>query len=206
MNYNIYKESLFDEVFDSQKNFRILLDAMSRPGKVVSLHPHSFGRFPQGFNPHVLTLMKTLCDNNVTIFTYDRTYQNYLQANTGSEPVDNPAMADYALFGGRRYSGGFSKLKTGTPEFPEDSTTTIVTVDSLAEGVCGDFSDNTLVLRLKGPGIKHSNTLFINGLDSEYAAVFSSLNRAFPLGLDLILADTEGRISCLARTTRLEVA
>lgn len=206
MNFNLCKEALYDEVFDSQKNFRVLLDAMSRPGKVASLHPHRFGKFPEGFNPHVLTLMKTLCDNSVTIFSHDKSYEDYLQANTGAETVSSPAMADYALFGGLRYSGAFARLKTGVPEFPEDSATAIVTVDSLAAGACGDFCDDTLALRLKGPGIKNSNTLFINGMDGEYAAVFSNLNRVFPLGLDLILADPEGRISCLTRTTKLEVA
>lgn len=200
------KEALFDEVFDSQKNFRVLLDSMSRPGEVFMLKEHCFDKFPEYFNPHVLTILKTLCDNNVTLFSCSRSFQNYLQINTGAELTDSANTSDYALFDGSEYYLCFTGVNTGTQEFPENSTTAILTVRSLAEGLCPDFCEDTLILRMKGPGIKYINTLFVNGLDCRYASSFISINRGFPQGFDMILVDLEGRIACLTRTTRLEVA
>lgn len=60
MGHEVLKEASFDEVFDSQRCFKILMDAMSRPGQVFRLQEHHFSKSPEGFNSNILTILKTL--------------------------------------------------------------------------------------------------------------------------------------------------
>lgn len=207
MRQEVLKEASFDEVFDSQSNFRILMDGMSRPGKIYKLNRHNFSKSPEGFNANVLTVLKTLGDNSITFSLggfNNEAIQSYIEINTGMAPAEID-KADFALFDGSEFSQGICSVNTGTLEFPENSATVIIAVDSI---LCGQHIDTftyTAELHMTGPGIKDKNTVVIAGLDKKYVMNISEANTVFPLGIDVIFVDGEGNITCMPRTTKAEV-
>lgn len=201
------KEDRFDEVFDSQKIFRVLMDSMSRPGKISRLAAHSFAAAPEGFNPYVLSVLKTLCDNNVSIAVGDegnREWHRYLEINTNAV-AEQVKEADYVVFRGDTYTDSFAQLNPGTLEFPQDSATAVISVTGLSGAEEAAEQAPDCVLIMAGPGIKDKITVRVRGLDRQYIAAFAEHRVIFPLGVDVILADTAGNVACIPRTTSVEV-
>jgi alpha-D-ribose 1-methylphosphonate 5-triphosphate synthase subunit PhnH len=202
------RESGFDDVFDSQAVFRMLLDSMSRPGKICRLPSHPYKAPPQGFCPPALSILKTLCDHRVT-FSIGGVHARaewirYLEVNLASS-FRNVEKADYVLLDGASYDGAFALLNRGSVEFPESSATALLSVTALAEGV--DSSEAPICdLVLTGPGVDGKTRLSVSGLDPAYAAERSRTNRHYPLGIDLFLVDPEGRVAGIPRTSTVETA
>lgn len=204
----IVKETGFDIVFDSQQVFRLLMDAMSRPGKINKLTDYGFTSIPSGFNPYVLTLVKTLGDNTVTFsIAGDRkeSWESYLEINTGAK-LDFVNQADYVVFQGPIFSQDILTVKRGTLEFPEDSATAIITVDCLGKKEDSILTAPASAFTMRGPGIKDVITLKIGGLDKKFGQALAEANAIFPLGIDIIMVDVEGQLACIPRTTKVEVA
>ncbi|MCX7709160.1 MAG: phosphonate C-P lyase system protein PhnH [Clostridia bacterium] len=201
------KESTFNEVFDSQKNFRVLMDGMSRPGKVFKLHEHDFDKFPAGFNPWVLVVLKTLGDNNVTyslVGNGNEEWKKYIEINTGMTS-EEAVHADYAILDGKTFTDCFSSIHPGSLEFPEDSSTAVITVDLIAENLLNKDYKELAILYMSGPGIKDVNSVGIAGLDKKYVTSILQMNENFPVGIDAIFVDRIGHITCMSRTTKAEV-
>ena len=79
----------------------------------------------------------------------------------------------------------------GTLESPEGGATILLWVNALGEGA---------QWQLTGPGIATTQALAISGLDSAWLARRQDWNEGFPLGVDLILVDTNSVVA-LPRTT-----
>lgn len=205
-NYSV-KEACFDEVFDSQKNYKVLMEGMSRPGKIFKLHQHGFERYPDSFNPWFMTVLKTLGDNNVS-FSLSKlsndAFKDYIRINTGMV-LTSYETADYAIFEGKIFDESFTGLKPGTLEFPEDSATAVISVIKISDSFSDLASKDSIRIYMSGPGIKDVNCVQITGLDRRYAIGALEMNEVFPLGVDLIFVDMEGNLTCMARTTKAEV-
>jgi alpha-D-ribose 1-methylphosphonate 5-triphosphate synthase subunit PhnH len=170
-----------------QQNYRVLLEAMSRPGSRQAL---------QGVNESsrtVVAVLATLLDGSVSLSDpqgllseADRTMLQTTQAG--------PEQADYLLCSGQQAPGFEPKL--GTLPSPECSATLVVEVTSL--------SDGDLRLNLSGPGIREKRACAITGLDPDWLARREAWVCGFPLGVDLILVDKH-QVMALPRTTRVEV-
>jgi alpha-D-ribose 1-methylphosphonate 5-triphosphate synthase subunit PhnH len=97
------RETCFHEVVDSQKTFRALLDAISRPGAVRRVPVCGYRAMPRGFCPPALTVLKTLCDHRVSfsigLGAREADVIRYLEVNLGA-PFQPVAEADYVLFEG----------------------------------------------------------------------------------------------------------
>lgn len=61
----------FDDIFDTQKTFRLLLDAMANPSRVVSIQEGAEKLY--GSKPEMLTLAMTLLDKNTGFYTFGHT-------------------------------------------------------------------------------------------------------------------------------------
>lgn len=204
---DILKESSFDNVFDSQQIFKILMDAMSRPGKIYKLYSHNFSKVPECLNPFVISILKTLGDNNVTFSAGDddsEVLHKYIEVNTGMAHADFRS-ADYALFDGKEFDKNLLMLNNGTLEFPESSATAIISVESILQGKCKVSAADNTELHMSGPGIQEKHILTITGLDREYINTLKEANAVFPLGVDTIFIDDGGNMTCMPRTTKVEV-
>jgi alpha-D-ribose 1-methylphosphonate 5-triphosphate synthase subunit PhnH len=170
-----------------QQNYRVLLEAMARPGSVQTLQ--GMDENPAGAAAVLATLLDasvTLCDCDGLLSDSDL---SLLQ--TG---LAEPEQADYLLCAGQQVPGFEPKL--GTLPSPEQSATLLIRVAALEEG--------DLRLALSGPGIKGEVECAIAGLDPQWLARREDWVCGFPLGVDLILVDEKG-VMALPRTTRVEV-
>jgi alpha-D-ribose 1-methylphosphonate 5-triphosphate synthase subunit PhnH len=91
-----------------------------------------------------------------------------------------------------------ASLSAGTDEYPDQSATCVVEVNSL-EAADAD------ALMLTGPGIATGEALSVRGLPGDFLVQWDANHRRFPRGIDLFLA-TPTHIAGLPRTTRVRTA
>lgn len=182
----------FDTVMDSQRTFRVLLEALSRPGKVM--------RLPENRDP-AEAVARTLLDGEVSLLVSGEgagTVGGRLFQATGSRPAP-VEEADFALFLDGSSGGAIGKMKTGTLEAPEDGATAVYLVRSLSpEG-------GELTLELDGPGVRGTQRLGVSGFSAEEIVEIRASRAAYPLGVDVYLVDGDGHVVGLPRSTRIGV-
>lgn len=170
-----------------QANFRLVLDAMSRPGRCFSLYT-----LPDEGSV-VLSILATLLDAEVSLSDPHMLLRtdDWLMLQAKSSSADE---ADYILCDAMQLPNISPKL--GTLANPDQSATLILKVDKLGIG--------NHKLRLSGPGIKDTEYLSINGLLMNWLTKRDDWNGAFPLGVDIILVDDQS-VAALPRTTNVKV-
>jgi alpha-D-ribose 1-methylphosphonate 5-triphosphate synthase subunit PhnH len=202
------REVGFDEVFDSQATFRALLDAMSRPGTISQVPRIAYTAVPRGFCAPAMSILKTLCDHRVSFSVagaqVNPEWIRYLEVNLAA-PHATVESADYVLFDGAAYDAGFAKLRLGSPEYPESSATALLFISRLSQDPY-ESEGPACDLEFSGPGVKGTVRLSVTGLDPAYAVEREKVNRAFPLGIDILLVDPEGRVAGVPRTSSVEIA
>lgn len=176
-----------DAPVEAARAFRAALDAMARPGRIVTL---AGAAPPAPLSPAAGALLLTLADADAPVHLagdHDcAAVRDWLAFHAGAPIV---GRAGAALAVGRWDAlAPLSDFPVGTPEYPDRSATLIVEVDRLAaEGA-----------RLTGPGIGTEARLSL-----PEVAAFAANNARFPRGLDFFF--TAGvALAALPRSTRVE--
>lgn len=172
--------------------FRVLLKAMSRPGRVYPLPD-----FPAGL-PAAAGLLGCLLDNETSLAVIgDNELESFLPGHLGCLSTA-PEEADFILVG-RGAEGGCRdlNLRCGSMDYPDRGATVVYLVDELAEGGSS--------LSLAGPGIDGGISLAIGGFDCDALRHLQRLNSNYPLGVDAIFLDRQGRVACVPRSSRIGV-
>ena len=184
------KAYTFDEVFDSQKVFRLVLEASANPGRVIDLAP--FAAKMYGDAPGLLALALTFLDNEQRFSTCgDTAFAGQVAALTLSEesPVEE---ADF-IFAGTESAmeEAVEKAKCGTLKDPHKSATLLIRV----AGSLGEGTETALA----GPGI--ADTLRLPLPETVRRALALRSNRFFeyPQGIDLWLIDEADKMIALPR-------
>ena len=124
------KKHNFDIVFDSQKIFRLILEAMSYPGRIVSIKECADKL--HGENSPLLAVAMTLLDNE-TSFCAEQPLSDEIAMLTSAKAAD-PKTADYIFVCGREYlPEAIEKAKCGTPADPHKSATVVAQDTDLLE-------------------------------------------------------------------------
>jgi alpha-D-ribose 1-methylphosphonate 5-triphosphate synthase subunit PhnH len=182
-----------DPAHETQAVFRLAMQAFSRPGQLLRLEValDSFGQW----DPGTIALLLTLCDfeTNVLLEPNNGELAAFLKLHTGAQIVNDRHAADFVAVTRPEPEYGFEDLRIGTDETPHLSATLLLQVKS--------FHDGTPV-KLSGPGIKESITLFVDGLSSRFFEHRNSFR--FPRGVDVFLIADQQLVG-LPRTTRAEV-
>ena len=197
------REIQYDEVFDAQKHYRILLDSMARPGKINLLSLPGLTP-PAGMHgAGVLTGFALLnADVGFAAFGPERdSITDYLILNTSGRPVGH-ALADFLFLPGEKEWSEIKELKVGTLSYPEDSATLVIAVKEISPLPIAE----ALSITLKGPGVEGEKKIYVRGLHHSIPETLQFLNLEFPLGLDAILTDEEDRIVCIPRTSKMLLA
>jgi alpha-D-ribose 1-methylphosphonate 5-triphosphate synthase subunit PhnH len=190
-------EACFDKVFDTQRIYRLMLDAMARPGKVNFL-PELRLNPPSGLNQAAAAVALTLFDSETgfCVLPSNQAINDYIMFNTSAAvcPVN---LAEFIIVCGKEYHAQLRDVCSGTLLSPEKGATLIIMVDSLAADASG------IKLQLSGPGIKDHSFLYISGLDKDNIQTISEMNQEYPLGVDIIYADNAGNVACVPRSSSL---
>ena len=182
-----------DPVHDSQRAFRAILDALSRPGRLARLVAPATP--PTGVDRAAAGAVLTLADPDTPLWLDERAAAaaDYFRFHCGCPRAACRRDATFALVHGADLR--LADFAPGTPEEPERSATLVVMVESLApEGAW----------RLRGPGIDGVARVEATGLPADFLAQWRNNAAGFPCGVDLLL--TAGDLALgLPRTVRIEV-
>lgn len=179
----------------TQETFRMLLDAMSHPGRICR------SAEPPGEDP-LLVLARSILDREVSfnVLPASRTdLQQAIWVQTRAR-ISDPERADF-LFVARAGSDGFiRRVKRGTAEYPDRSTTVIYHAHALAEG-----GSNGASVSLRMPGVPERLTVEIHGIPASEFRLLHEVNSAYPLGVDTVFVDNAGGVLCIPRYVVIEV-
>lgn len=201
------KEKLFDSVFHSQSVFRLALDAMARPGKLVPLEAIPILP-PAPLSMELASLAFSLINRDVSFCTlgFDDTVDQYLLANTASR-LSEVNSADFILCNGLPSPEVVKCAKTGVLTYPETSASIYAQVEHI-----GSTSfPGAIQLALSGPGIKQESSRWISKESKGFFEALSEVNHEFPLGIDVLLVSPDPAISGksmvmgIPRTTQIRI-
>jgi alpha-D-ribose 1-methylphosphonate 5-triphosphate synthase subunit PhnH len=179
-----------DPVHDTQATFRVVLEALSRPGckhRLPIAANHATG------NPWLTAVLLALLDHEVSFVALaDPATDTFVRARTSAR-LAPMADADFVLAGTDSLTPDLVRaLKRGSLAYPNESATLIVDVRDGAEDT----------YRLTGPGVQYEVQCRL-ALKKEIVAALAEVNANYPCGIDVLLVDAEERITGLPRTTHI---
>jgi alpha-D-ribose 1-methylphosphonate 5-triphosphate synthase subunit PhnH len=194
--------SVFDPVHDTQRTFRVLLDAMARPGQIHQLPVAVPGAPGNGW---LAAALLTLLDHEVALAVEPldgsdgeaatalaRFVRQRTNAKLGPADAANFVVAAWSALDPDLPR----RLRVGSPAYPDDSATLLLLVDGF------DALDHSVQLDLTGPGISDVRTLALGGVPAAFFDALADIVD-YPCGLDLLLVDAAGRVAALPRSTRI---
>lgn len=188
-----------NEAFGSQAVFRAVLQALSHPGRTVSVE-HDAQNPSVGYAASAAVLL-ALLDSDCTLWLSPRLAARdagaWLRFHTGCTLVADAAQARFIWVAQGDALPTLGSLAQGTDIYPDQSATCVVDVLRAAE-TTADASD---AWHLRGPGIQKVAALQVDGLPDDFEAQWAANHGVFPRGVDLLLA-TADHIVGLPRTTR----
>jgi alpha-D-ribose 1-methylphosphonate 5-triphosphate synthase subunit PhnH len=184
-----------------QKNYRRLLQALSRPGRIVRLEA------PDGLSPHAAAtaVAECLLDPEVAFCVSGnggaQALQAAIAAATGARSAPLEA-ADFVFFTGAGCREGVRRARRGRPESPEEGATLVYCTDPQPARVSERFR-----VRLTGPGISGPGGIApeMHGIPVEEFQELMSVNADYPLGVDAFFLRPGGEVMGLPRSTRIQV-
>jgi alpha-D-ribose 1-methylphosphonate 5-triphosphate synthase subunit PhnH len=186
-----------DHVHDAQAVFRAVLDAMARPG---TIHPVTDAHGGAPYEATAAAVMAMLADHETTVWldaplAARPEVADHLRFTTGTRIVAEPIAATFALVSDPATMPPLAAFASGTPEYPDRSTTLVLMVARLG-------ADGADALTLAGPGIPHTAALAVAPQPADLAAQLVANRARFPMGVDLILV-APGEVAALPRSVRI---
>lgn len=182
-------------VFDSQRSFRELLQAMARPAapRALPVLPPS----PTPIAPAAMAILLTLCDATTSVWLQQPEDEavRHLRFHAGLKLAEKPADADFALITDPASMPPLDTFALGDPRYPDRSASLIVQVDGFR------IEGNA---RFAGPGIRTTETLAIDGLPADFWPQRAALASRLPLGIDLYFVTAQQVVGLPRTTHRLE--
>ncbi|AVA19871.1 MULTISPECIES: phosphonate C-P lyase system protein PhnH [unclassified Rhizobium] len=184
-----------DPVFDAQSVFKMMMDAMARPGIIQTITSDIATPAPLGFAAGAIGL--TLCDHDTPVWLSSSLAKSaapeWLSFHTGAAVAFDRIEARFAFIEAGMALASLNQFAVGTQEYPDRSTTLLLEIAALEGGK---------ELALSGPGIAGIRMIAPIGLPDTFLRIWNDNRALFPRGVDLVL--TAGRqFLCLPRTTKI---
>ncbi len=179
-----------DPVLDAQSAFRAVLEAMSRPGRVVqagtTLRP------PAPLMPAAAAVLLALADADTPLCSdAGADVEAWLRFHCGAPFVAAPEAA-FVL--ATSPPPALDTLAAGSEEKPQQGATLVLQVVAL-EARAG--------WRLTGPGIEREHRLAVRGAPAGFVAAWAANRTRFPRGVDVVLCAGD-RLAALPRSVTIE--
>jgi alpha-D-ribose 1-methylphosphonate 5-triphosphate synthase subunit PhnH len=185
-----------DPVFESQRVFRGVLDAVAEPGRLITLGAAPSA--PPPLHPATVAIALALLDLETPVWldaaAGTAEAVAHLRFHCGCPIVEDPARARFAIIAGPAAMPEIGVFDAGSDEYPDRSATLIVQAEALRAG--GG-------LRLSGPGIATEARLEIAGLPARFREAMRGNHARFPRGVDVLLT-AGASLAALPRTTWIE--
>ena len=184
-----------DKVLSAQSTFRAVMDATARPGSVQRVTASV------GLPPHLMrgtaAIALTLFDHDTAIWLdpgLSKTAEvaNWLKFHSGAPVVAVPSACSFALVSDVSELPSLDRFAFGSNEYPDRSTTLIVQIDSLVQGI---------EYELRGPGIDGSAKLCATVKLKDLFERLTINATLFPRGTDVVLVADDMMVA-IPRTTR----
>lgn len=186
-----------DPVMDAQVTFRAVMQALAEPGTLQTLPETTLAALepPSGLSRGAAAILLALADFETPVHLGENTRDiaAYLRFHAGCPIVDEPAKSSFAHVADGAALDDLTRYALGTLEYPDRSTTLVIEVESLTEG---------LALTLAGPGIATTRTIRLAPIHPNLAGQLADNNALFPQGVDLLFTDGRAVIG-LPRSTRV---
>jgi len=198
-----------DPVRGAQQAFRVLLGAMSEPGRLHVLHDAATDglapddaemRPPLGIAmaATLLTLLDADTPAHLAGALGNDDARAWLRFHTGARDV--PAAAGMTAALARDVDAAlWNALALGSDEAPQAGATLIVEVDALSDQPLA----GGIALTLRGAGIDSSRNLAVAGLPAAFWQWRIALQAELPRGVDLVLV-CGTQLAAIPRSTRIE--
>jgi alpha-D-ribose 1-methylphosphonate 5-triphosphate synthase subunit PhnH len=187
-----------DPVHDSQAVFRVLLDALARPGSTRAIEVALGDSDALANGPSAaLAALLTLCDYATPVWLQrrDDALASTIRFHTGAPLVDAPDQAAFAYIDDAAALPSPEAFPLGDPAAPERSATLLIRVDAFEGG---------RPLKLTGPGIETVAMIAPVGIDDTFWTARAALATVLPCGIDCYLVCGRA-VMGIPRTTRVEL-
>ncbi len=184
----------FDEVFDSQSVFRLVLEAMSNPSRVVSVKAYSDKLY--GEHPAMLALGLTLLDNEVSFHSCENHALSDEIVSLTLARRAGLALADFVFVcSSADLPEVLKNVKCGTLSDPHKSVTVVIQDDG--SPICE--------MLLYGPGIDGRIAVMVSETVKTALQLREEQCYEYPQGIDLLFVTGSGELFALPRLVCWEV-
>jgi len=182
------KKHDFDIVFDSQKVFRLILEAMSNPARVVNIKEYADKLY--GDYPALLAVAMTFLDNEVSFNTCENRQLSDDIISLTLARREKISSADFIFVcQASDIKDAIENAKCGTLADPHKSATIIIQDDSELAGQ----------LKFSGPGIKNCVEVQATKIVKDTIALRDVQHYEYPQGIDLIFISSGGELFAIPR-------
>lgn len=179
--------------------FRAVLEAISRPGKVVDLPAGVATSVPPAAIPAL-----ALADLDVSVGTLEAgdesAWATSIRSVTGCR-LTSAADSDVVVAIRPPTAVEVESLRIGMAHAPERGARLFVHCEAITEG----STDAGSTIRVDGPGASAGRTITITGVDADVFRALAAANRAFPAGVDTWLVASDRRMVGIPRSSRIDV-
>lgn len=189
-----------------QRNFRALLGAFARPGTVGRIEALPLRRaLPQTLDCTLFTLAALLADQAVSLAACGpqaRELEAFLAQETRVRicPLSDAQFVFVAAGAGAQEGArAIAQARAGELISPELGATVLVGCGQLGAQPAAGLA----AFEVQGPGVRPGSPARFWACDSTWLEARNSRGDEYPCGIDLVLADGEGRVVALPRTSRV---
>lgn len=193
----------YDQIFDSQKHFRALLQCTARPGTVGQLDDVALDvSAPLSHATSLLVLALFSGDTTFYLSPADDRVASFVRRETQASLV-SADDADFLLYTDSAKLESMEQARCGTLLYPDLGATLVVQVEAISLApLSGGYR-----LTLAGPGIETESVVYVLGVSERLFSFLEECNSEFPLGADVFLTcDSLSAGPCvlaLPRTVRI---
>jgi alpha-D-ribose 1-methylphosphonate 5-triphosphate synthase subunit PhnH len=168
---------LVDPAYDSQRFFRVMLEAYAHPGRILPLQqpPPAAGSLSRA----ATAILFTLVDRDTPLWLAPSlatpAASDALRFHTGAPLVGDRSQAAFAILPAA--DAGLDGFAVGSDRYPDRSATLTVEVPSLSDGPATAW---------RGPGIADRASVAIAGLPDRFWLEWTANRALLPCGVDVV--------------------